>query len=398
MSADHPSDNGSSSRPSDAGRRTAGAHHTPSIRRAGDASISKVLADSLNRRGRVSRATHGFHTYPAALHPDAAQQLLDLNDGPVHDPFCGGGTVPLEAVLGGRRATGTDLSPIALLIARARTAGPTLATPMRSAARRLTAQAQLRIDVAVPEVCESWYQPHVAQELGRLRDGIQQVEDPLVQDMLWAVFSSILIKVSFRESDTANRRQTHHRPPGTTAILFHKKARELGRQLETLPAECETRLELGDARIDGPDPGVGLVITSPPYPGVYDYLPMQQLRLAWLDYSGERGLRDEIGSRRSFRARGRSRALRNWRRDTHRWITCQTKPLKSGARLAIMVGDGLVGDRGVDALSPTIEALRDAGATVIARASADRPDHARNRIRTEHLIVAERLETHVDHS
>ena len=27
----------------------------------------------------------------------------------------------------------------------------------------------------------------------------------------------------------------------------------------------------------------GLVLTSPPYPGVYDYLPMQQLRAAWLD-------------------------------------------------------------------------------------------------------------------
>jgi 4-hydroxy-L-threonine phosphate dehydrogenase PdxA len=54
----------------------------------------------------------------------------------------------------------------------------------------------------------------------------------------------------------------------------------------------------------------------------------------------------------------------------------------------MMVGDGLVGDRNIDALSPTVEALRAAGLDVVGRASADRPDHARERLRTEHLIVA----------
>ena len=43
-----------------------------------------------------------------------------------------------------------------------------------------------------------------------------------------------------------------------------------------------------------------------------------------------------------------------------------------------------------DALAPTSEAMQAAGLKIIARASADRPDHARGAIRTEHLVMAER--------
>jgi hypothetical protein len=53
-----------------------------------------------------------------------------------------------------------------------------------------------------------------------------------------------------------------------------------------------------------------------------------------------------------------------------------------------VVGDGLVAGKTVDALSPTAEALRAAGLEIQARASVDREDHARQRIRTEHLVCA----------
>ena len=233
----------------------------------------------------------------------------------VHDPFCGGGTVLVEAVLQGRKATGGDLSSVALLVASARTADPALASPLRADARRIADEAKLRKDVEVPEELREWYEPHVAQEIGRIRDAIPDAR-PEVQRLLWAVLSSIVIKASFRESDTTNTRVPHHRPPGSTAILFHKKARELGRRIEALPAQRDVRIKRADARTDAPTGPVGLILTSPPYPGVYDYLPLQQLRNLWLAIDPGAAFAQEIGSRRSFRT-DRREAVTQWRTTPH---------------------------------------------------------------------------------
>lgn len=367
--------------------RIAGPPEATDIRFDGDIGSGQILVEALKYTGRIERGTHGFHAYPAGMHPDAARAILRLTDGPVHDPFCGGGTVLVEAVLAGRTATGTDLSPVATLVATARTTGPELATPLRSASRKLAEAARKRVPTDVPDICRDWYEPHVADELGRLRDGIRE-QDPAVRPVLWAVFSSILVKASFRESDTSNRRKPGHRPPGTTAVLFHKKARELGRKLEEMPAERDVRVRRDDARVRSPPSGTALVLTSPPYPGVYDYLPMQQLRYAWLGVEPTgKAFSAEVGSRRGFRAQGRAGAFRQWRQDTAQWISTQTRGLRDGGLLVVNVGDGLVGGRLVDALSPTVEAMRDAGLEIVARGSADRPDHARQAVRIEHMVL-----------
>ena len=357
-----------------------------SIRKHGDEKMASILARALAKEGMIESATHNFHTYPARLHPDSTKLLLPHTTGIVHDPFCGGGTVLVEAQLAGREASGSDLSPIAELVTRARCAGPELAPLLRSASRKIAAKAQLRTDVEVPEVAVKWYEEHVAQEIGRIRDSIPEY-DPKVQPILWAVLSSILVKVSYRKSDTSNIREPHHRPPGTTAVLFHKKARELGRMLDKMPARPPILFTRGDARLIKPEKKVGLIITSPPYPGVYDYLPMHQLRYAWLGIEAEEGLGREIGSRRAFRAKGRADALKKWQDDTKQWIANQASALQEGGAMVIVVGDGLVGNKLVDALYPTTEAMQASGLTIFARASADRPDHARNAIRIEHMVM-----------
>ena len=372
-------------------KKQSGKHRGPpkarSVREHGDPRFAPIIAAALSKQGSVKRATHSFHTYPAGMHPDCARMIIDACPGSVHDPFCGGGTVLVEAVLAGRQVSGSDLSPIALLVSNARTAGPELATPLRSAARKIAAQAQLRIDVDVHEDLNNWYEPHVAQELGRIRDEIPKYAQE-VQPLLRAVFSSIIVKSSYRKSDTTNHREPHHRPVGTTAVLFHKKARELGRMLENMPSSQPHIFE-GNACTQTPPEPVDLILTSPPYPGVYDYLPLQQLRYLWLGIENAK-VAQEIGSRRSFRAQGRQEALKEWQERTDEWIKTQTSNLTPQGKFAIIVGDGLVGGKLVDTLFPTVESLKRCGMKVVARASADRPDHARGAIRIEHLVLAER--------
>ncbi len=377
-------------------RRLPGPPPPTTVRTTGDSKLAELVGRAVAHHGRVERATHHFHTYPAGMHPDCARDLiqgLDAGQPGVHDPFCGGGTVLVEALLAGRPASGTDLSPIALWVSRTRTARPEHAPGLRSASRRIAAAAQEPGAMWIPELARDWYEPHVARELGRIRAEVDQVDDPITRNLLLAVLSSIVVKASFRESDTSNRRRPYHRPPGTTAVLFHKKARELGRMLDQMPPEGTARVRSGDARTVGPPPNTGLVLTSPPYPGVYDYLPMQQLRYAWLDVDPGAALAGEVGSRREFRAKGRREALQSWREDTPPGGGRQAQTQQTGGLMGLVVGVGLVGGRPVDTLGPTVEAMQRSGLEVAARASADRPDHARDTIRTEHLILGRRPRT-----
>lgn len=357
--------------------------------------MSAVLATALSREGRVERVTHGFHTYPAGLHPDAARDLIGLlPEGPILDPFCGGGTTLVEAMLAGRDGLGRDLSPVARLVATARTTwtDETTRQAMRSAARKLTAAAReqgLQPPPAILDTVRDWYDPHVIGEIEVLRRGTEAA-DEAIRPLLRAVLSSILIKASHRRSDTSARRVAQERPPGTTAVLFHKKARELGRRLEALEqavGEARARIEAGDAREVPPGGPFAGVVTSPPYPGTYDYLSMQALREAWLGLDAPRS--QEIGPRRDWRGEDRAARAR-WLDDTQAWTSATAQALRPEGRMIVVIGDGHDRRGRIDTLAVSRDAMVAAGLRVEAWASADREDLGRDLILAEHAIVAVR--------
>ncbi|MFZ5480052.1 MAG: hypothetical protein ACOZNI_25025 [Myxococcota bacterium] len=363
------------------GKREALSQRAGDATRAGDPAACDVLERALRHRGRVERATHGFHTYPAGLHPDAARDLLTLGEGPVLDPFCGGGTVLVEAILAGRDALGLDVSPVACLVARARTAKTDEAarTALRSAARKATEEAMHPPPpMDLPEGVEDWYEPHVLAEVAALREAVGK--DPLLR----AVLSSVLVKASQRESDTSMRRAHVSRPAGTSATLFHKRAREYARMLAELePATGSARVHREDARELRTKEAFGQVVTSPPYPGVYDYLPMQDLRARWLGLDLDAA---EMGSRRAFRV-DRKRALEHWRNDTRKWVRAAARALAPGGRMCVVIGDGMVGARRIDALTPLREAATEAGLTQLARVTVERWDEGVHAMRPEHAVL-----------
>jgi hypothetical protein len=130
-----------------------------------------------SRTSASERYTHLFHTYPAALHADAARDLLALFPGAsVLDPFCGGGTVLVEA-----RAAGSARSAATCRRSRCRwrtrCAAPDEATlsALRSRARALAARARSAAargplpDEPVLRAVQTWYAEHALRELESLR-------------------------------------------------------------------------------------------------------------------------------------------------------------------------------------------------------------------------------------
>ena len=97
------------------------AHVGGAVETEGDASDARSLAlalevapagrDAADDAGR--NHVHGFHTYPARMHPETASRLVARfapTGGAVLDPFCGSGTVLVEALAAGRRRPAPTLT------------------------------------------------------------------------------------------------------------------------------------------------------------------------------------------------------------------------------------------------------------------------------------------------
>jgi hypothetical protein len=93
-------------------------------RRSLDALRSNTLyTGSVGNINKDRHSIHASYRYPARFSPQftrAAIQLYSNHGEMIIDPFCGGGTTGLEATLMGRQAFCSDLSPLAVFIAEAK--------------------------------------------------------------------------------------------------------------------------------------------------------------------------------------------------------------------------------------------------------------------------------------
>ena len=359
--------------------------------------------------GGLDRWTHGFHTYAARMHPDTAGRLvrsLSAAGMTVLDPFCGSGTVVLEAFVAGRRALGRDLNPVAIRVAVVRNA-------VVSDGRRrvLRDQAHRIAGVAIGRVRQGHVPPgprppgadlfdsRTFAELSWLRAGIAADRDPFVRDALEMVLSSILVKVSCRTSDTDSRLLPRCRAPGSAARIFGFKVDELCRRWKALRDDLRDdavhpELAVDDARRlrTVPDASVDLAVTSPPYANVYDYAEQHELRAGWLGLD-EGSLRaNEVGARRTFR--NPKKGLERWEQDGREWVAALARVLRAGGRACILGGDGAT-DLGPVRFDECLARWSSAaGLAVIASAAQHRPtfdDETRRAFRgsprREHLIL-----------
>ena len=165
-------------------------------------------------------------------------------------------------------------------------------------------------------------------------------------------------------------------------------------------APIAPRLAVADARrlFRVSDKSVDLVVTSPPYPGIYDYLEHHRARMRWLDLD-TRGLeRNEIGARRHARRRSFSYAVGRFRSEMGSVLAELARVLKPSGRAVIVSADSVLDNRAVRSDELFADLARDAGLVGVARASQERPhfhaptrDAFSDRPRHEHVLVFRRV-------
>ena len=327
--------------------------------------------------------THPFHSYPARLHPATARVLVEnAGEGMIVDPFCGSGTVLVEARAAGNAAVGSDLNPLAVLVAYAKTwtAAPGRRQAMAKVGQRIAHETLLAgknarrsgaepMPTRKPEGFDpnarnrrlaSWFQPHTRRELEMIGALIEQVEDEPIRRVLTACLSAILYKVSSRTSDTDGTWVDRNIARGNAARLFATRVELLAAGLDDMGRGDPPDVLEHDARglYDIVDDGTAAaVITSPPYAGTYDYAEHQRLRFDFLGLRHREMDDGEIGARRTFEKNPDA---------PHIWLTALQDSLKAIARVlrpggtaAIVIGDSVARNRAYYALDDVRTALNE---------------------------------------
>ncbi len=358
-------------------------------------------------RGADPRAlTHGVHPWPARMHPHTAKTLLAVaNPGAVADPFMGGGTVMVEARLASRRAFGSDLNPLAQHVAWARTRVVNAGWVARlndAAGEVVLGARKIRSTRKVPKPLVAhhgdWFDPPALATVWAISASIGTELSPIGR-MLRLALSSIAVKVSRQASDSIPKIDRDHQWVAARAVerRFTARVAEIGRsllQFERVASDTpEPHFAQRDARIRPPEAvDLAAVITSPPYPGVYDYAA-HHARRYWLWPGASRPERGEIGSRRDAKRKGGANLRFAYRDSMEALLTAWLEGLAPEGFCALVIGDGQTATGPVPVIPLLEQAATAAKANIVGVASQPRRQYGpggnvkRGAQKFEHIVV-----------
>jgi hypothetical protein len=115
------------------------------------------------------------------------------------------------------------------------------------------------------------------------------------------------------------------------------------------------------------------VVTSPPYPGVYDYLSHHAARLRWLRLRADRFDVEEVGARRRLEPLGPEAGRRAWQDEIAAVLGAMHTAMAPTGRAALLIADSVVAGAAVPALEAVRLAAASAGLSIVASASQARP-------------------------
>ena len=295
-------------------RRTSLWQRGGAITTSGDPQKSELLATAWRSTNKkFDPLTHNLHAYPARLQPLFARTILaELRPRSVLDPFCGSGTLAVEASLLPTTFVGVDLNPFAVGLSELKTQAlsqstlqqfDTVAESIAETSFGYVASRHKAI-APIPKSEATFYSGHTLRELAGIWEEIQKVEDDHLLNMLELLFSSILVKCSKQAGHTSSVTTKKRLRKGLPTEFFLRKAKEWGRSFHayarTRHKEAETLVRIGDSVRDealSPHPA-DLIFTSPPYGGVYDYAFHHERSRAWLKWDHNEIVNHEIGSKR----------------------------------------------------------------------------------------------------
>jgi hypothetical protein len=282
----------------------------------------------------AGRLTHHLFRFPAKFHPPIVRQLLTDYTEPgdcVLDPFCGSGTLLVEASVLGRNSIGIDVDPLSVFISRVKAHAlrrsslnstieqldDALEGLQRSSDELATLAAHDLDDAEyveqlneawVPQIprLEHWFYRYAIVDLALLLKAIKKLKVPEThRDFLKLIFAATIRSASRADPVPVSGLEV-------TKVMLEKEAagrsvdvaslfrRRLTQSLFDMQAYSEARTRGVEAKAIRGDvaalranlaPRVDAVITSPPYHGAVDYYRRHQLEMFWLGMTEDQNAR-----------------------------------------------------------------------------------------------------------
>ena len=291
--------------------------------------IAISFRDLFPEMNRSDRYTHLIHSYPAKLLVHIPYFFLNNSffsqkGDTILDPFCGTGTVLLEANLAGRNAIGADANPLARLIASVKTKKLEDSVLVETLST-LIHRAKLFRKVEYPNVVnrDFWFPLNTQFQLAKIRRAISELPNGEYKDFFAVCFSNCIKKVSYADPRIAvpvKLKLDRFDKRGEQYQKIRKRLIELEsinvfdkfnaicaeniiriKKINSLSSDVFSKIVSDNAQIlttviggkemlqDG---SVDMVLTSPPYAGAQKYIRSSSLNLGWLGFTELEDLRN----------------------------------------------------------------------------------------------------------
>jgi len=271
-----------------------------------------AIQDDWTFNGASTRElTHCYHDYPARMIPQVAAKLIEMygqNAKLLFDPYCGSGTSLVQGMLYGLNVIGTDLNPLARLIADAETSIPDLFT-LDHCMKQFndfvlrTQPIKLERPPVVHGIThiDFWFKPQVIEKLLRLKVFIDTIGDNTVRLFFKIAFSETIRESSNTRNDEFKLyRYEQNKLKAFNPNVFYIMSSKLKRNRSGLEKYIEKMCAfktLPEVKIynfntvEGIPEGVfdknlvDIIVTSPPYGDSHTtvaYGQYSRLSAAWL--------------------------------------------------------------------------------------------------------------------
>lgn len=275
--------------------------------------------DLFSKMNRSDRYTHLIHTYPAKLLAHIPYFFLNntcfsKEGDTILDPFCGTGTVLLEANLAGRNALGADANPLARKIASVKTEKLD-DLKLNETLKIIIHRAKLFRKVEYPNVInrDFWFPANTQYQLAKIRRAIDELPNDKYKAFFEICFSNCIKKVSYAdpriavpvklnpdrfEKSSDQYRKIKNRLTELKSVDVFEKFRGICtdnitrvKKLSCISSKISSKIISENAQIITAsigrktllkDNSVDMILTSPPYAGAQKYIRSSSLNLGWL--------------------------------------------------------------------------------------------------------------------